>query len=202
MKDFFDALKALNLYHEKYHNKSENIYRIKTNEICFTSIDDPQKMRGRKHNVVWLNEANELSYEDFRQVNIRTTDILFLDYNPSDEYHWIYDEVLSRANALMIESTYLDNPFLERSIVDEIERFKTEDFHYWTIYGLGKRASSPVKIYHNYQIIDKVLFPEPDEIIYGLDFNFAQPQAMVEVRIRDGHYYLTCLLYTSDAADE
>lgn len=194
MKDFFDILRSLNIYHDKYHNRSDNIYRIKTNEISFVSVDDPQKFRGRKHDVVWLNEANELTYEDFRQVNMRMNDLMFLDYNPSEEDHWIYNKILTRANTKYIKSTYRDNPFLPQSIVDEIELYKKEDIHYWTIYGLGERATSPTKIYHNYTIVDRSRFPEPDEIIYGLDFNFT-PQSLLEIRIRGGHYYLTQMMY-------
>jgi hypothetical protein len=141
MKDFFEILHTHKLYNEANHNKTDKTYHLNGNEICFFSIDDQQKVRGRKRDVLWCNEANELDYEDFRQMIIRTTGDIFIDFNPDEpEDHWLFTEVASRDDCELIVSTYLDNPFLPMSLVSEIERYKLLDPAFWAVFGEGKRS--------------------------------------------------------------
>ena len=97
MRDFFQILENEDWYNEAGHNKSQNTYALFGNLVEFISADQPQKLRGRKRQVCFINEANELTLEDFRQLNLRTTVTMILDYNPSDFFSWIYDDVLVRA---------------------------------------------------------------------------------------------------------
>jgi phage terminase large subunit len=196
MKDFFNILKEQGLYSESNHNKTEHSYKLGDNEVEFVSIDEPQKIRGRKRTYLWINEANELTYEDFRQLNLRTEKKIYLDYNPSDEFHWIYYKVIPRKDCLFIQSTYLDNPFLDDALVKEIEMLKEADPNYWKIYGLGERGTNEAAIYTHWQYCDKI--PDNvDEIIYGLDFGFNNKTALVRVGIKDQDHYCQELLYES-----
>ena len=95
-RDFLDILDRLKLFDGRNLNKSELIYKINNSLFQFISIDQPQKYRGRKRNVLFINEANEITLESWRQLAMRTSNKIILDYNPSMEYHWIYDEVLPR----------------------------------------------------------------------------------------------------------
>lgn len=194
-KDFLDIIKASDCYNENNHNKSELTYKYKDAEIEFISVDQPQKIRGRKRQILWINEANELSYEDFRQLNLRTEQKIFLDYNPSDEYHWIYDNVMTRDDCIFIQSTYKDNPFLDKNIVQEIERLRATDENYWRIYGLGERGISETTIYKHWQLCDEI--PPEDEKIYGLDFGYNNPSALLEVNFKDKEVYTKEKLYES-----
>ena len=195
MRDFLDILKAHNLYSEANHNKTEMIYRLGTNEVEFISVDEPQKIRGRKRHFLWMNEANEFSYEDYQQLILRTSGQVYLDFNPSDEFHWIYEKVLTRDDCTFIQSTYKDNPFLEAETVREIERLKELDQNYWRIYGLGERGVSETTIYTHWQLTEGL--ENCDELIYGLDFGFNNPTALVEIGIRDQNVYAQELLYES-----
>ena len=195
MRDFFGIMVDAGVYRVENHNKTELTYTYKTNEIEFISIDQPQKVRGRKRRHLWMNEANEFTYEDFRQLNIRTEEKIFMDYNPSDEFHWIYDNILTRDDRVFIKSTYKDNPFLEKSIVKEIELLKQTDPNYWRIYGLGERGISETTIFIYWQLAEN--WPEFDEVIYGVDFGFNNPTALVKVGIKDKENYLEELLYES-----
>lgn len=196
MKDFFEIMRGAGIYYQKNHNRSDNIYRYKTNEVEFISVDEEQKIRGRKRKYLWMNEANEFSYEDFKQLNMRTTGQIFLDYNPSDEFHWIYDHILTRPDCTLIKSTYKDNPFLEKEIVKEIELLREVDQNYWRIYGLGERGVSEAKVYSHWQYVEDV--PQnPDETIYGLDFGFNNQTACVRVDIKDREYTWDEKLYES-----
>jgi len=182
-RDLFEILDNLGILFIGQHNKSENTYTFGNHVIEFLSVDEPQKIRGRKRNICYCNEVNELDFEDFRQLLMRTTDEMICDFNPSDPVHWIYDEVITRDDCDTWITTYQDNKFLPKELVDEIERLRARDPDYWRIYGEGKRAVfSHRQIFQNWEFIPKSEFPEFDDVFYGLDFGFAQdPTAIVEI---------------------
>jgi phage terminase large subunit len=138
MRDFFEILEREKLYREADHDKTNSEYTLYNTLFEFIGTDQPQKVRGRKRNVLFCNEANELNLEDFRQLSLRTTDRIILDYNPSDFESWIYSEVETRPDCDLFVTTYKDNPFLDASIISEIERYKDIDPNYWRIYGQGQ----------------------------------------------------------------
>lgn len=187
MRDFVNILQENEIYDENNHNKTDNIYILNDNKIEFIGLDEPQKVRSRRRHYLWINEANELSLESYRQLAMRTNNQIYLDYNPSDEYHWIYDEVLTRSDCRLIKSNYLDNPFLPVEIIKEIERYKETDLNYWNIYGLGERGVSNVRIYPSFELIDDL--PEDGERIYGLDFGFNNPSVLTEIKLKDDDIY-------------
>ena len=195
MRDFFTILKEQNLYTEDNHSKTTNIYTLHGNEIEFFGLDQPQKVRSRRRDYLWMNESNEFTLEAFRQLNMRTNTQVFMDFNPSDEFHWIYDQVLTRDDCELIISTYKDNPFLPREVVKEIERFKALDLNYWNIYGLGQRGVRQARIFTRYELIDKM--PEGGEHMYGLDFGFNHPTVLTEVVMKDDDIYVNELIYES-----
>ena len=141
MRDFLSILDQADLYNPDNHNRTNLEYRLNNNLVEFVSCDSPQKVRGRKRDALFINEANECSREDYMQLSLRTSERIILDYNPSDAYHWIYEEVVPREDCTFHQTTYKDNPFLGASIVAEIERLKEADPDYWRVYGLGERAT-------------------------------------------------------------
>lgn len=196
MRDFFSILKQMNLYREEWHNKSQLTYtcKITGSEVEFISIDEPTKVRSRRRDYLWINEATELTYEDFQQLNMRTEKKIFLDYNPSYVRHWIYDNILVRVDTRVIKSTYRDNPFLAEDVIREIERYKETDENLWRVFGLGERAVLEDLIYPRYEVVDA--FPEID-FWYGLDFGYTNPTAMVRVGILERDLYVDEILYQS-----
>ena len=194
LRDFFDILKENNLYSELYHNKSNSEYNLFDNLIEFISLDMPQKIRGRKRNLLFVNECNELYFEDWQQLIFRTQEKIIIDFNPSDEYHWIYDKVINRDDCDFFKTTYLDNPFIEDAIKLEIERLKETDEQYWQIYGLGERASSRSTIF-NY--VETNIIPEEAKLIaYGMDFGYTNdPTTFVSVYLIEHNLYIKEHLY-------
>lgn len=194
MRDFIDILRGKGLYNESQHNKSSNEYKLFGNLVEFISLDQPQKVRGRKRNLLFINEANELFWEDWQQLIFRTDERIILDYNPSDEFHWIYDKVITREDAAFYKTTYLDNPFLGDNIREEIERLKETDEQYWQIYGLGERGASRSTIF-KYQECLKV--PEEAKFLsYGMDYGYSNdPTALVGVWQQGTDLYVQEFLY-------
>lgn len=194
MRDFLDILKAHNCYSEEAHNKSNNEYRLNGNLIEFISLDQPQKVRGRKRNLLFINEANELDYEDWQQLIFRTEDKIILDFNPSDEYHWIYDKVIPRDDADFYITTYLDNMFLNESIKEEIERLKYTDETYWQIYGLGLKGISKATIFNYYEF--DTLPQDAEFISYGADAGYTNdPTTLVSVYKQGYNLYIKEHIY-------
>jgi phage terminase large subunit len=188
MRDFFEILNKANLYDQSNHNKTENTYLLNGNMFEFISMDQPQKKRGAKRDVLWLNEANEFTFEDWVQLNMRTTGRAFLDYNPSDEYHWIYDRIIPRDDCTFIKSTYKDNTFLEDEVIKEIEALKDIDENYWRVYGLGEVGTNKAQVFTRWEDIDQV----PDGLKLagrGMDFGYSNdPTTIVDVwEYQDGY---------------
>lgn len=194
MRDFFEILQNTNWYDPGKHNKSENTYSLYGNTFEFFSVDDSQKIRGRSRDVLFCNEANELTLSDWRQLSFRTRGPkLILDYNPSEVHHWIYTEVIPRDDCSFYKSTYKDNPHLPPELVQEIERLRDTDPEYWRIYGQGERATNRRAIYYAH----KGEKPAQAKLIgYGLDWGFsADPSAMVAVYKLENSLYIEELLY-------
>ena len=192
-RDVLELLKQLEIYSEEYHNKSELSYTLNNNLIEFISVDQPQKIRGRKRDYLWLNEANEFTYEDYQQLILRTTDKVYLDYNPSDPYSWIYDKVITRDDCTFIKSTYKANPFLDKDTVAEIERLRDLDPDYWQVYGLGEIGSIQTMIFRAFNLVDDI---QGRLVGYGLDFGFTNsPSALVAIYVKDDDLYIKELLY-------
>lgn len=200
MKDFLDIMRSTGHYHEENHNRSENIYHIGRAEIEFFSLDEEQKVRGRKRRKLFVNEANELTSDEFFQLDIRTEERIYLDYNPSEIDHWIYrtddEAMMPAAQRTDIRSTYLDNPFLAPELIARIERIKNQSPSLWKVYGLGEPAQLDEIIYTNWDTVK--MFPvEASDQFYGLDFGYTNPCALVHCASVDGEVYEQEELYES-----
>ena len=194
LRDFMGILQSHKIYSELFHNKSNSEYHLFNNLVEFISLDQPTKIRGRKRDLLFINEGNELYFEDWQQLVFRTQERIVLDFNPSDEYHWIYDKVLPREDCAFFKTTYLDNPFVEDSIKEEIERLRDTDEQYWQIYGLGQRAASRSTIF---KYSETVLIPvDANLIAYGMDFGYSNdPSTLVSVYTLGHDLYIKEHLY-------
>ena len=207
MVDFYDILKNIYcVYNPDDERDSGCTYTLNGCTFSFIGLDEAQKVHGRKQDIAWINEAMELDAKEYKQLAIRTTEQVILDYNPSMEQHWIYDQVIPRNDCTFIKSTYKDNPFLPQTLVEEIERLEptptniaqgTADEVAWKIYGLGERASHKGLIFSSMEICKSL--PPRDEWqkrFYGMDFGYTNdPTALVEVVYAHGNLYLKQLIY-------
>lgn len=195
MRDFLEVLKDAGIYDKASHNMSEHIYSFSNGSIVeFFSVDDEQKIRGRKRHLAWCNEANELYYDDFTQLNMRTESKLIFDYNPSDSNSWLYD--LPKNESILIKSTYKDNPFLPESIRTQIEDLKRTDEALYQIYALGEKAISKSNIYSNWTFLPH----RParfTQFIYGIDFGYNHPTALVRIYWHEKDIFIEPVIYES-----
>ena len=194
-RDFVEVLHSMGLYSKQQHNKSEHIYTFDNGSMVeFFSVDDEQKIRGRKRDVCWCNEANELLFDDFTQLNMRTTDKIILDYNPSESSSWLYE--VDPKESVTIKSTYKDNPFLDKNIIKAIEDLKRTDEDLYQIYALGKRIISKQNIYRGWEFLEQ----KPErfrQFIYGLDFGYQHPTALTRIWWDEKDLFLEPIIYES-----
>lgn len=195
LRDFTEILKDLGIYSLEAHNKSEQIYTFPNGSMVeFFSVDDEQKIRGRKRDIAWCNEANELYFDDFTQLNMRTEHKLIFDYNPSDNSSWLYE--LPPEDTVLIRSTYKDNPFLPQSIRNQIEDLKRTDEALYQIYALGQKAVSKSNIYSNWTFMTH----RPARFtsyVYGLDFGYNHPTALMRVYWHERDIFIEPVIYES-----
>lgn len=178
MRDFFEVLKSMDLYDVNAHSRGARTYTFANGTMIeFFSVDSEQKLRGRKRDIAWINEANELYYDDFQQLNLRTIEKIIVDYNPSEIDSYLY--ALPPENTVRIHSTFLDNPFLEKDIVKEILNYQNTDEDYYTIFGLGERAFSRENVFTRWDIAESL--EGMDDWIYAIDYGYQHPTALVKI---------------------
>ena len=196
-RDFMEIADNIGLLEKGILNKAEFTFKYKNHLVEFISLDNEMKVRGRKRDICWLNEANEFYIEDFNQLSLRTSKQMLLDFNPSDVIHWIYSDVCTRDDCDIFISTYKNNAFIDLEIKKEIERLKEKDEQRWRVYGLGKRATfKEGQIFDNWKWIDYKDFPDVEEKAYGLDFGYSNdPSALIEVKRKNDRLYIHELIF-------
>lgn len=153
-------------------NRSDHIYTFTNTgtQIRFFSADDWGKVKGSRRDVLFINECNRVNWEIYRQLVVRTTEVIFLDWNPDSEFWYELKGLNTKDNTVEIHSTYLDNPFLTPMQVAEIESNR-EDENWWRVYGLGLTGMHQGLIYQNWELCDEV--PDGAKLVgHGLDFGF------------------------------
>lgn len=187
IRDFKNIMQEHNYWVDKRWNATDFIYTFETGTpLEFFSLDMPHKVRGPRRKRLFINEANNIPFETFDQLEVRTEDEIWLDWNPVTEFWWhqgeagIHEAVRNRNDADELILTYLDNEGLPDSIIKSIESRKGNK-NWWRVYGEGLIGEIEGRIYTGWQIIDEIPF-EAKLVRYGLDFGFSNdPSAIVAV---------------------
>jgi len=208
IKDFQKIMILCDLYKDSQFNKSDLKYRFKNGSyIEFFSVDQPDKLRGARRDILFVNECNNIDFESYQQLSVRTKKFIYLDYNPTNEF-WVHTELMNDIDTDFVVLTYKDNEALDGAIVKEIEKArekaKTSSYweNWWKVYGLGQLGSLEGVIFNNWQIIDNIP-AEATLLGFGLDFGFSNdPSSLIAVFqwndkiICDERIYATGLLNT------
>ena len=190
IRDFKNIMQEHRYWSESRWNATDSIYTLETgSQIEFFSTDNGDKLRGARRDRLFINEANNVSFEAFEQLEIRTKEFVFLDWNPSSEF-WFYTDVLGKREDLdHIILTYKDNEALDQSVIDSLEQRKNRK-GWWMVYGLGLLGEVEGRIYKDWKIVDEI----PHEARLerrGLDFGYTNdPTAIVDIYHFNGGYIL------------
>lgn len=195
IRDFLKIMKEHNYYDEASWNRSDFIYTFETgSQIEFFSADQPDKLRGARRQRLYINEANNVTFEAFEQLEVRTTENVWLDWNPSAEF-WFYTHVLGKRDDVdMVTVTYLDNEALDARTVASIEQRKNRP-EWWKVYGLGQLGEIEGRIYTGWQLIDEIPHEARLKSI-GLDFGYTNdPTAAIAIYEYNGGLIFDEILY-------
>jgi len=195
LRDFMIIMEDWNLYNPERHTITEQLYKFPNGSyIEFFSADNALKVRGPGRDILFINEANLIDFDTFTQLSLRTKKTVFIDFNPAEEFNYIYDKLVIRDDAVLIKSSYKDNPFLPIEQIKEIERLKDIDKNFWQVYGLGERGTGQSTIYGGFELYEN----EPGfDYCFGLDFGFNHPNALVKCHYYDGELWFKQMLYQS-----
>jgi phage terminase large subunit len=200
LKDFLKIMMALGRYNDNQFNKSTLKYTfVNGSYIEFFSVDQPDKLRGARRNVLYVNECNNVDFDSYYQLAIRTSGEIWLDYNPSSLF-WVDRELLTQDDVDFITLTYLDNEALSETIVKEIEsareKAKTSSYweNWWQVYGLGQTGSLEGVCIPEWQEIN--LPTEARLLCYGMDWGYSNdPTSLIAMYKYNDAYIFDELIY-------
>ena len=193
LRDLKQILIDFGVFNPEDWHSVDGYYQLGTNLIEWFSVDDETKLRGRKRDYLFINEATEVTYDEYIQLALRTSDRIVIDLNPSLWNSWIYD-LENEPDVFYTVVTYKDNPFLSQSLIDEIEKLKHRDQNLWRVFGEGQKGV-PTRVVFNHQQYYSELPPSCKLLGYGVDFGYNDPTTLVKVYRDKDNIYCEELLY-------
>jgi phage terminase large subunit len=201
LKDFLKIMRWTNRYFDDRFNKTLLRYEFANgSSIEFFSADDASKLRGARRDILYINECNNVTFESYNELAIRTKREVYLDFNPANEF-WVHKELKDEPDTDFIILTYKDNEALDESIVTQIEKNRdkaaTSSYwaNWWRVYGLGEVGSLEGVVFNNWKEIDTI--PKEAKLIgIGLDFGYTNdPTAAIEIYNYNGTRIINELVY-------
>jgi phage terminase large subunit len=201
LKDFLKIMRWTNRYFDDRFNKTLLRYDFANgSSIEFFSADDASKLRGARRDILYINECNNVTFEAYNELSIRTKKEVYLDFNPANEF-WVHKELKDEPDTDFIILTYKDNEALDESIVSQIEKNRdkaaTSSYwaNWWRVYGLGQVGSLEGVVFTNWKEIDTI--PNEAKLIgIGLDFGYTNdPTAAIEIYNYNGTRIINELVY-------
>ena len=200
MKDFLKIMIETNRFRDNQWNRSSLKYTFTNGSyIEFFSVEQPDKLRGARRNVLYVNEANNVPFEAYTQLSIRTSGDIWIDFNPTANF-WAHKEVVGQSDADFITLTYLDNEALPQTIIDDIEsareRAKESEYwsNWWKVYGLGQIGSLEGVCIKEWQ---EIKLPEEARLLcYGMDFGYSNdPSTLIALYKYNDSYIFDEVIY-------
>ena len=201
LKDFLKIMRWTNRYFDDRFNKTLLRYEFANgSSMEFFSADDASKLRGARRDILYINECNNVTFEAYNELSIRTKKEVYLDFNPANEF-WVHKELKDEPDTDFIILTYKDNEALDESIVSQIEKNRdkatTSSYwaNWWRVYGLGQVGSLEGVVFTNWKEIDTI--PKEAKLIgIGLDFGYTNdPTAAIEIYNYNGTRIINELVY-------
>ena len=201
LRDFLKIMKFTGRYFEERFNRSLLRYEFANGSVIeFFSADDSSKLRGARRDILYINECNNITFDAYNELAIRTRKEVYLDFNPANEF-WVHTELKDESDSDFLILTYKDNEALDQSIIDQIEKnrdkAKTSSYwaNWWKVYGEGQLGMLEGVVFSNWKQIDTI--PKEAKLIgLGLDFGYTNdPTAIIEIYNYNGQRIVNELVY-------
>ncbi len=196
IRDFLNILKTQGYFKDGLWDITNSIYTFETgSKIEFFSVDQSEKVRGARRDRLFINEANNISFESFEELEVRTNDFIYLDFNPTNDF-WAFQVERERTDTEKIILTYRDNEALQENIIKSIEQ-RRERTSWWKVYGEGQLGTIEGRIFTDWAIINQIPHEARLER-YGLDFGYTNdPSSLVAIYYYNGGYIVDEILYAT-----
>jgi len=209
IKDFAKVMQWTGRWVADRWNKTLLTYNFANGSVIeFFSADSEARLRGARRQVVYINEANNIDFESYYQLAIRTSEAIYIDFNPTHEF-WAHTEVLPEADAEFLILTYNDNEALPDTIKRDIElnRTKAETSAYWAnwwkVYGLGQVGTLQGAIYEDFEVVEGIDVSRAKFVALGLDWGFSNdPTALVAIYRQGDCLLIQELLYSTGLTNQ
>jgi phage terminase large subunit len=209
IKDFAKVMQWTGRWVADRWNKTLLTYNFANGSVIeFFSADSEARLRGARRQVVYINEANNIDFESYYQLAIRTSEAIYIDFNPTHEF-WAHTEVLPEQDAELIILTYNDNEALPDTIKRDIElnRTKAETSAYWAnwwkVYGLGQVGTLQGAIYEDFEVVEGIDVSRAKFVALGLDWGFSNdPTALVAIYRQGDCLLIQELLYSTGLTNQ
>lgn len=212
IRPFIEVAQAFDIWETDNYNKSEKFYRYDLHDgnptkssLLFSGLDDASKLKSTEFNLIWLEEATDFTFDDFSFLQTRLSakspegwpsNQIILSLNPSDARGWIKTKLLTQKDVCLIESTYKDNPFLSAAYIKTIEALKETNPSMYKMLVLNQWGVSDGIVFDKWQLYDEQTEPKNyDQVIYGLDFGFNHPTALIQCSFKENEVYLKEIIY-------
>ena len=184
------------------YNRSDFIYHFPKAQLEFFSADEPAKLRGGRRDVLFINECNNIAWDSFNELDIRTRLFTYLDWNPVSEFWAHSNNLVTNPENVYIHSTYQDAHWvLPQAIIDNIEAKRLTDPNWWNVYGLGLLGKVEGLVYPYFEQVDAL--PEGGQEFYGLDFGYSNdPSVLVKCVIKGTELYCEELIYEAGLTND
>jgi phage terminase large subunit len=201
LKDFLKIMKWTGRFFEDRFNKSLLRYEFANGSVIeFFSADDSSKLRGARRDILYINECNNVTFDAYNELAIRTRKEVYLDFNPANEF-WVHKELKNEPDSDFLILTYKDNEALDQSIIDQIEKnrdkAKTSSYwaNWWKVYGEGQLGMLEGVVFSNWKTIDTI--PSEAKLLgIGLDFGYTNdPTAIIEIYNYNGQRIVNEIVY-------
>lgn len=202
VRDLTNILQSQGYFKQDNWNATDNIYTFENkSKIEFFSSDNGDKLRGARRDRLFINEANNVTFDAFEQLEVRTKEFVIFDFNPTNEF-WYYTEIKPNRNDWQeLTLTYLDNEALDQNIINSIEQRKNRK-GWWAVYGLGQLGEVEGKIYKDWAIIPEIPHEARLER-YAIDFGYSNdPTAIIAIYYHNGGYILDEIAFQKELSNK
>lgn len=187
MSDFMSILNETNLISGFTYNIAESVGKFSNGSIIKFRGVDTMRGHGPRRDLLYVNEANRIDWETYRQLAKRTRSWRIIDFNPVNEF-WAHTELVNHPergkNTSFIKVNYLDNEALDADTVSDIEEERGDGTsNWWRVYGLGEIGSLEGNVYEGWCSYSPEDMNKNAKLVrYGVDFGFSNdPTAVIAV---------------------